>query len=204
MVHVERAIREAHMRKGQIDEIVLVGGSTRIPRLKEILREAFPSGTKICETIHPDEAVAYGAAVISAVLTGVEEVQDMRMNDMIPLSIGIECKRNYMSVMIKRGTYFPCKHTMVYQNTHDFQTVIDISIYEGERALCAANNHLGNISMSIEPRRRGETIIEVTLEVDHNGILQVTAVDVNTKAAISAPILYDHCTYTRVCLSVVL
>ncbi|CAB3403755.1 unnamed protein product [Caenorhabditis bovis] len=197
MIHVERAIREAGLQKSQIDEIVLVGGSTRIPRLKTIIRSSFPESTKICESIHPDEAVAHGAAITAAILSGVEDVQDMRMNDIIPMSIGIQCNRDYMSVLIKKGTCFPCFKKKIFVNSEDYQTKIDIDVYEGERVLCSNNRHLGNITMDIEPMRRGESVVEICMEVDHNGILQATAIDKKSNKAITTTILYDHCTFTK-------
>ncbi|CAI5442415.1 unnamed protein product [Caenorhabditis angaria] len=197
LIHVERVIREANIKKSAISEIVLVGGSTRIPILKELIKASFDPSTRICESIHPDEAVAYGASVMAAILSGVEDVQDMRLNDMIPMSIGIQCNRDYMSILIQKGNYFPCTKKKIFINSEDFQTRIDISVYEGERALCSNNRHLGDISLEIKPTRRGETIVEISLEVDHNGILQATAIDTNTQKAITTTIVYDHCAFTK-------
>lgn len=174
-----------------------VGGSTRIPLLKKIIRSSFDENTKICETIHPDEAVAHGAAVMAAVLTGVEEVQDMRLIDMIPMSIGVQCNRDYMSVLIKKGSIFPCSKTKTFINSEDHQTHINVPVYEGERAICSHNRQLGEITLSIDPKKRGESVVDITLEVDHNGILQATALDLNTKKVITTTIVYDHCTFTQ-------
>uniref|UniRef100_A0A8R1DUJ6 Neur_chan_LBD domain-containing protein n=1 Tax=Caenorhabditis japonica TaxID=281687 RepID=A0A8R1DUJ6_CAEJA len=197
IIHVERVIREANLKKGQIDEIVLVGGSTRIPLLKEIIKTHFESSTKICESIHPDEAVAHGAAIIAAVLTGVDDVQDMKLSDVIPMSIGIQCNRDYMSVLIKKGTVFPCSRKKTFVNSEDFQPIIDVQVYEGQRSLCSHNKRLGEISFEISPARRGKSVIEVTLAIDHSGILQATAFDVNTKRAITTTIVYDHSAFTK-------
>ncbi|EGT52753.1 hypothetical protein CAEBREN_18243 [Caenorhabditis brenneri] len=197
IIHVERAIREANLKKSQINEIVLVGGSTRIPLLKKIIKASFEESTKICESIHPDEAVAYGAAVMAAVLSGVEEVQDMRLIDMIPMSIGVQCNRDYMSVLLKKGTAFPCSKKKAFINSEDYQTIIHVPVYEGERVLCSHNRQLGEITLPINPKKRGESIVDVTLEVDHNGILQATAFDLQTKTAITTTIVYDHCTFTQ-------
>ncbi|CCF23417.1 SXP/RAL-2 family protein Ani s 5-like cation-binding domain-containing protein [Caenorhabditis elegans] len=144
VIHVERVIREANLKKSQINEIVLVGGSTRIPILKNIIKQSFESNTRICESIHPDEAVAYGAAIMAAVLSGAEEVQDMRLIDVIPMSIGVQCNRDYMSVLIKKGTVFPCTKRKTFINSDDFQTSINVPVYEGS-ALPKVQEILSNV-----------------------------------------------------------
>ncbi|CAI2347280.1 unnamed protein product [Caenorhabditis sp. 36 PRJEB53466] len=175
----------------------LHGGVDFIMKITRSELDRWVENLLLSTTIHVEqEAVAYGAAVMAAVLTGVDDVQDMRLNDMIPMSIGVQCNRDYMSVLIKKGTVFPCSKKKTFINSEDFQTHINVPVFEGGRARCSDNRLLGEITLPIRASRRGESVIDITLEVDHNGILQATAFDTVTQKVVKTTIVYDHCTFT--------
>lgn len=182
---VKQVLKDAKMETTDIDDVVLVGGSTRIPKIQSLLQDFF-DGRPLCKSINPDEAVAYGAAVQGAILGGVKSdiTDSLLLVDVTPLSLGLEVEGKHMSTILPRNTSIPCKRTESYTTTDDFQTQLQIRVFEGERINTDDNRLLGEFDINgIERAKKGVPQIEVTFALDTNGILSITAKDKTTGAS---------------------
>lgn len=181
---VKQVLTDAKAKPSDVAEVVLVGGSTRIPKVQDMLSEYF-NGKELCKSINPDEAVAVGAAIQGAVLSGDQSsaTQALVLVDVAPLSLGIELEGRVMAVLIKRNTPIPVRRTKTFTTTDDYQSEVKVNVYEGERSIVDSNNLLGSFTISgIQLAKRGVPQIDVTFNIDANGILYVTARDQVTKA----------------------
>jgi len=173
-IPVEQALKDAKLSNADIDEVVLVGGSTRIPAVQDLVRRM--TGKEPCQGVNPDEVVAVGAAIQAGVLAG--EVKDVLLLDVTPLSLGVETLGGVMTKIIPRNTTIPAKKSEIFSTAADGQTNVEIHVLQGEREMAADNKSLGTFRLDgIPPAPRGVPQIEVTFDIDANGILSVSAQD---------------------------
>ena len=196
---INQVLLDAHLTKDKVNEIVLVGGSSRIPKIKQMLSEYF-GGKTLNESVNPDEAVAYGAAIQAAILSGMqdEKLQSIVLVDVTPLSLGLETVGGVMTTLIERNHTIPCRQTKRFSTYADNQTSVAIQIFEGERKFTVDNNKLGIFTLeNLPPAPQGIPQIDVTFDIDVNGILNVTAVDTSSNKAKNITICNNRGRFTE-------
>ncbi|CAG0900343.1 unnamed protein product, partial [Cyprideis torosa] len=192
--YVHQSLRDANMDKSSISEVVLVGGSTRIPKIQQLLADYF-GDQKIKKTINPDEAVAKGAAVLAAKLNGNLK-DDVVLRDVAPFSLGIETNEYDMATVVKKNSRIPLKRTKEFVTRFDNQTNVRFPVYEGESAVTTDNDLLGEFNLTdIPPKPKGEAKFDVTFDIDRNGILKVTAVSTDTGRSNNITITKSACAH---------
>jgi len=193
---VKNVLKDAKLQGPDIDDIVLVGGSTRVPCIQKMLMDFF-GGKTLCKSINPDEAVAYGAAVQGAILSGVRlsNSTELLLIDVTPLSLGLETEGKHHSIIIPRNTQVPCTKESTYTTTENYQEAIDVRVFEGERPCTDGNHLLGSFTVTgIERAKQGEAQVVVRFALDANGVLNVSAMDKKTRAT-------NKCTINNACKS---
>ena len=197
---LEQVLKDAKMTQSQIDEVILVGGSSRIPKIQSMLQEFF-NGKELNKEFNPDEAVAYGAAIQAAVMTNIkdESIERLMLLDVNPFSLGIETVGGVMTVFIPRNSTIPCKKTQIFNNYTDNQTFFIVQVFEGERQLTKDNNFLGKFLLSgLPPSPKGQLQIEITFDIDANSILYVGAVEKTTGISQKMDIVNDKNRFSKV------
>ena len=197
---LEQVLKDAKMTQSQIDEVILVGGSSRIPKIQSMLQEFF-NGKELNKEFNPDEAVAYGAAIQAAVMTNVkdESIERLMLLDVNPFSLGIETVGGVMTVFIPRNSTIPCKKTQIFNNYTDNQTFFIVQVFEGERQLTKDNNFLGKFLLSgLPPSPKGQLQIEIIFDIDANSILYVGAVEKTTGISQKMDIVNDKNRFSKV------